>query len=68
MTVRQAKPPVPPNPISSLRPWVYLLFTGPSVPWYISSSGALLTCTYLGRPIASLGWQLGQTRYQVISY
>jgi membrane protease YdiL (CAAX protease family) len=30
--------------------------------------GALLTCRYLGRPIASLGWKWGQTRYQVISY
>ena len=30
--------------------------------------GALLTCKYLGRPIASLGWQWGETRYQVISY
>ena len=30
--------------------------------------GAFLTCKYLGRPIASLGWQWGQTRYQVLSY
>jgi len=30
--------------------------------------GALITCRYLGRPIASLGWQWGQTRYQVLSY
>jgi uncharacterized protein len=30
--------------------------------------GALLTCKSLGRPIASMGWQWGQTRYQVISY
>src|SRR3954454_9611426 len=30
--------------------------------------GALLTCRYLGRPIASLGWKWGQTRYQVLSY
>ncbi len=30
--------------------------------------GALLTCKYLGRPIASLGWKWGKTRYQVISY
>src|ERR1700732_280323 len=30
--------------------------------------GALLTCKYLGRPIASLGWKWGQTRYQVLSY
>src|SRR5215469_15105792 len=30
--------------------------------------GALLTCRYLGRPIASMGWQWGQTRYQLISY
>src|SRR3954453_13163920 len=30
--------------------------------------GALLTCKYLGRPVASLGWQWGQTRYQVLSY
>jgi membrane protease YdiL (CAAX protease family) len=29
---------------------------------------ALLTCKYLGRPVASLGWQWGQTRYQVLSY
>jgi uncharacterized protein len=30
--------------------------------------GALLACKYLGRPISSLGWKWGQTRYQVISY
>jgi len=30
--------------------------------------GALLTCQYVGRPVASLGWRWGQTRYQVISY
>lgn len=30
--------------------------------------GAFLTCKYLGRPIASLGWQWGQTRYQLLSY
>ena len=30
--------------------------------------GALLTCKYLGRPIASMGWQWGQTRYQIVSY
>src|SRR3954449_5340929 len=30
--------------------------------------GALLTCKYLGRPIASLGWRWGKTRYQVMSY
>ena len=30
--------------------------------------GALLACKYLGRPIASLGWKWGRTRYQVISY
>ena len=30
--------------------------------------GALLTCRYLGRPIASLGWQWGQTRYEVLGY
>jgi uncharacterized protein len=30
--------------------------------------GALLTCRYLGRPVAGLGWKWGQTRYQVISY
>jgi hypothetical protein len=30
--------------------------------------GALLTCKYLGRPVASLGWQWGKTRYQVLSY
>ena len=30
--------------------------------------GALLTCAYLGRPVASLGWKWGQTRYQAIAY
>jgi len=30
--------------------------------------GALLTCKYLGRPVAGLGWQWGETRYQVLSY
>jgi membrane protease YdiL (CAAX protease family) len=30
--------------------------------------GALLTCTFLSRSIASMGWRWGQTRYQVISY
>jgi len=30
--------------------------------------GALLTCKFLGRPIASLGWKLGPTRYIVLSY
>jgi membrane protease YdiL (CAAX protease family) len=30
--------------------------------------GALLASRYLGRPVANLGWQWGQTRYQVISY
>jgi membrane protease YdiL (CAAX protease family) len=30
--------------------------------------GAFLTCKYLRRPIASLGWQWGRTRYQVLSY
>ena len=30
--------------------------------------GALFTCKRLGRPLASLGWQWGQTRYQVLSY
>jgi uncharacterized protein len=30
--------------------------------------GALLTCTLLGRPVASLGGKWGQTRYQVLSY
>jgi len=34
----------------------------------VSGQGALLTCKYLGRPIASLGWQWGLTRYQVLSY
>lgn len=29
---------------------------------------ALIVCKYLGRPIASLGWKWGETRYQVISY
>ena len=32
------------------------------------AAGALLTCKRLGRPVASLGWKWGQTRYQVISY
>ena len=27
--------------------------------------GALLTCRYLGRPVASLGWKWGETRYRV---
>ncbi len=30
--------------------------------------GALLTLKYLGRPVASLGWKWGQTRYQLLSY
>jgi hypothetical protein len=30
--------------------------------------GALVTCRYLDRPISSLGWQWGKTRYQVLSY
>lgn len=30
--------------------------------------GALLTCRYLGRPVSSLGWKWGQTRYQAVSY
>src|SRR5689334_10573593 len=30
--------------------------------------GALLTCKLLGQPLTSLGWQWGQTRYQVLSY
>jgi membrane protease YdiL (CAAX protease family) len=30
--------------------------------------GALLTCKYLGRPLATLGWKWGNTRYQVLSY
>ncbi|MGJ5818606.1 CPBP family intramembrane glutamic endopeptidase [Paludibaculum fermentans] len=30
--------------------------------------GAFLTCRVLGRPLASLGWQWGETRYQVLSY
>ena len=29
---------------------------------------ALLTCRYLGRNVASLGWGWGKTRYQVLSY
>ncbi len=29
---------------------------------------ALLTCKYLGRNPASLGWQWGKTRYDVICY
>src|SRR5208282_6235346 len=30
--------------------------------------GALLTCKYLGRPIASLGWQWGKTSCQAAGY
>jgi membrane protease YdiL (CAAX protease family) len=30
--------------------------------------GALLTCRYLGRPVTSLGWHWGRTRYQILSY
>jgi membrane protease YdiL (CAAX protease family) len=30
--------------------------------------GALLTCKFLHRPVASLGWQWGRTRYQLLSY
>lgn len=30
--------------------------------------GALAACKYLRRPVASLGWDWGETRYQVISY
>jgi len=30
--------------------------------------GALPTRKFLGRPIACLGWQWGQTRYQIVSY
>ncbi len=29
---------------------------------------ALLTCKYLGRDLASLGWKWGKTRYEVICY
>ncbi len=29
---------------------------------------ALLTCKLCGRPVASLGWKWGETRYQVASY
>jgi membrane protease YdiL (CAAX protease family) len=32
------------------------------------ATGALLACKYLRRPLAGLGWQWGQTRYQVLSY
>src|SRR4030095_3772309 len=32
------------------------------------ATGALLSCKYLRRPLASLGWQWGQTHYQVLSY
>lgn len=32
------------------------------------ASGAFLTCLYLRRPIATLAWHWGQTRYQVLSY
>ena len=32
------------------------------------ATGALLACRYLGRPVASLGWKWGKTRYQVICY
>jgi membrane protease YdiL (CAAX protease family) len=31
-------------------------------------SAALLVCKYLGRSVGSLGWQWGETRYQVLSY
>ena len=30
--------------------------------------GALVTCRYVGRPVSSLGWRWGETRYQVMSY
>jgi len=30
--------------------------------------GALVACRYLGRSVSSLGWQWGETRYQVLSY
>jgi membrane protease YdiL (CAAX protease family) len=30
--------------------------------------GALLACRYLRRPLGTLGWKWGRTRYQVISY
>src|ERR1035438_371213 len=29
---------------------------------------AILTCKYLGRPVSSLGWKWGNTRYQVACY
>ncbi len=31
-------------------------------------TAALLTCWLIGRPIASLGWEWGETRWQVLSY
>jgi CAAX protease family protein len=30
--------------------------------------GALFACKYLGRTVSSLGWQWGETRYQILSY
>lgn len=30
--------------------------------------GALLTCKLIRQPVGALGWQWGQTRYQVLSY
>ena len=30
--------------------------------------GALLACKYLGQSVGSLGWQWGETRYQIASY
>ena len=42
-------------------------FPPPGLMW-CPAIGALLTCKYLGRPLASLGWRWGQTRYQVLSY
>jgi uncharacterized protein len=30
--------------------------------------GALFTCNYLRRPLGTLGWHWGRTRYQVLSY
>src|ERR1700688_1794843 len=44
--------------------------SGPNSPGVMRcpARGALLTCKYLGRPICSLGWKWGQTRYQVLSY
>jgi hypothetical protein len=38
------------------------------MPDVVPGVAALLTCKYLGRDLATLGWRWGQTRYQVICY